>query len=144
VKLLANQERKVIAWAEDWNGGIGRQPDMALGVVDDGGAIVGALLLHKYNPWTWELEVMGLVSNDVAKVFFDGIFVRAGVKRLEVKTTRDNKKVRKAAPRWGFTWDGVRKGYYGPYGDALCWYMTPETCRWIVVDGIEAENACAA
>lgn len=144
MKLLAGHDEAVIAWADKWNGGLGRQPDMALGVINTDGVLVGALLLHKYNPWTWELEVFGRVSKDVAKTFFQGVFVRAGVSRVEIKCARDNKGTRKAAPKFGFTWDGVRKGYYGPYGDALCWYMTAETCRWIERDGIEAKNARAA
>lgn len=116
---------------------------MALGIIDDDGVLRGALLLHAYNPWTAELEVHGRVSNDVAKAFFPWVFAQ-GVTRLEIKAAKNNKGTKKAAPKWGFAFDGVRRAYYGPHGDALCWFMTPANCRWLKrekVDGIEATSA---
>lgn len=140
MKLVFGHDATVTEWAARQNGGLGRQPDYAWGVIDADGVLVGALLLHVYNPWTAELEVHGKTSNDVAKEFFGLVFGPMGVERLEVKTTRNNKTVKKNAPKWGFVFDGSRKRYYGPLGDALAYYMTPETCRWLT-HGKQAENA---
>ncbi len=109
-----------------------------MGIIDDDGVLRGALLLTAYNAFTAELEVFGRVSNDVAKQFFGWVFSR-GVSRLEIRAGRDNKGTKRAAPKFGFKFDGVRKDFYGPGSDALCWYMTPALCRWIkreTVDGV--------
>lgn len=144
MRLLAGHDETVIEWASRENGGLGRKPDIALGVINRNGVLKGALLLHKYNPWTWELEVHGIVSNDVAKDFFDGVFNKAGVHRVEIRASIENMGTRKAAPKWGFVLDGRLRDYYGPYGDAYQWHMTKDACRWIKADGIETENASAA
>lgn len=143
MKLVSGHDQTVIEWASRVNGGLGRTPDVALGIIDDEGVLRGALLLHVYNPWTAELEVHGRVSNDVAKAFFPWVFAQ-GVTRLEIKAAKTNKGTKKAAPKWGFSFDGVRRAYYGPHGDALCWYMTANKCRWLKrekVNGIEATRA---
>jgi hypothetical protein len=140
MNLVSGHDQTVISWASKVNGGLGRTPDVALGIIDRDGVLVGALLLHTYNPWTVELEVHGRVSNGVARQFFPWVFAQ-GVTRLEIKAAKNNKGTKKAAPKWGFAFDGVRKRYYGPHGDALCWFMTPATCRWLKKEeayGIEA------
>ena len=47
------------------------------------------------------------------------------------RTTKANKAIKRAAPKFGFKFQGVERGYYGPSVDALAYSMTPDQCRWI-------------
>lgn len=140
MRLLVGHTDTVAQWALRY-GPLARQPDAAFGIIDNDGVLRGALILYADNQWTAELEVVGTVTNDIAKAFFAVVFQSIGLERLEIKTSRTNKATKKAAPKWGFTFDGVRKRYYGPHGDALCWYMTPETCRWLKDENAESAEA---
>ena len=51
--------------------------------------------------------------------------------RVTIRTEKSNKIVKRHAPRLGFKFDGTRRDYYGPGADALEYYMTAETCRWV-------------
>lgn len=140
MNLVFGHDVTVAEWASRHNDGLGRWPDHAWGVIDNQGVLRGALLLHVYNPWTWEMEMHGRVSNGVAKRFFRSVF-GCGVQRLEIKASVANKGTRKAAPKWGFVFGGRLKNYYGPHGDAFVWAMTPEQCRWLEKESHGRERA---
>jgi RimJ/RimL family protein N-acetyltransferase len=132
VRLVAAQDEAVKLWIYERYGVLtGGRPCEAWGVVDGAGAIVGAFVLtHEHNR-TMELHLYGRTSNDTWRAMFKAVFCWFNVYRLQIRTSRKNKAIRKAAPKFGFQFEGISRHFYGPGEDALCFYMTPETCRWL-------------
>lgn len=130
MKLVAGHSDTVNAWISKVHGAhILHQPSETFGVIDDEGVLRGALVTWFKTDATAELSVFGELSNDVVKAYFRWVF--GHIHRLEVRTSRRNKAVKKAAPKYGFSYQGRDRDYYGPGDDALVFYMTPEKCRWI-------------
>lgn len=119
-------------------------PRVVMGFIDDGGVLRGASVIELHNAATGELHVYGRTSNDVAKVVFHVAFRHLGLSRIECRTRRDNLKVKRAAPKWGFRYEATARNFYGPgrINDAMVYSMTPEQCRWI--NGKDTEAARAA
>ncbi len=114
---------------------MGGKPGHAWGVVDDRGELRGAFIVTHEHDRTWELNVYGRTSNDTVRAMFAAVFGNLGCYRLQIRTSRRNKAIRKAAPKFGFKFEGIARHFYGPGNDALLYYMTPATCRWIKSDG---------
>lgn len=141
--LLFGHDATVWNWAVSRWGDVGRTPDMAIGILDNVGALKGALLLSGENTWTAELSIVsdGVISPGVTKQFFRFVFGELGVHRLQMRTQRNNKAIKRTAPKMGWTFEGVSRGFYGPHGDALLFYMTPQTCRWIKNENAKSASA---
>lgn len=130
MKLVAGHNDTVNAWIANFYGlHILHRPSESFGVIDDDGVLRGAMVTWFKTDATAELSVFGRVSNDVLKAYFQWVF--GHIHRLEVRTNRRNKAVKKAAPKYGFTYQGPDRDYYGPRDDALVFFMTPDKCRWI-------------
>jgi len=130
LKLVAGHSDTVNAWISNFYGAdILHRPSESFGVIDDDGVLRGAMVTWFKTDATAELSVFGRTSNDVWKAYFNWVF--AHIHRLEVRTSRSNKVVKKAAPKAGFMYQGPDRDYYGPGDDALVFYMTPDKCRWI-------------
>jgi RimJ/RimL family protein N-acetyltransferase len=132
---LTGHDEAVLLWVyERYGVRTGGRPCEAWGVVDGSGVIVGAFVLtHEHNR-TMELHLYGRTSNDTWRAMFRAVFLWFNVYRLQIRTPRRNKAIRKAAPKFGFAFEGISRHFYGPGEDALCFYMTPETCRWLGED----------
>lgn len=128
--LVTGHDRAVAAWIETTFGDVMAKPGFAWGVVDGQGEIKGAFVVTLEHNSTAELHVYGTISNDTVRAMFRNVFA-SGIYRLSIKTRRDNKTVRKAAPKYGFQFEGIQRHFYGKGVDALCFYMTPEQCRWL-------------
>lgn len=136
--MLFGHDADVVQWAEQkWGTSVGRVPDLAIGLLDPAGVLRGALMLTTENAATATLSVYseGMITHGVAKSFFGLCFDEWGITRLQMRTQKSNKAIKRAAPKMGFTFEGVAKGYYGPGRDALVFYMTPQSCRWIKAHG---------
>ncbi len=135
--LVHGHDEAICAWAERIFASPIAGPRLALGIITDDGTLQGALALSLKNATTADLTVLssGVITPKIAKGFFRWCFDDVGVYRLEVKTAKTNKAIKKAAPKFGFQFEGTAKNYYGPNRDALCFYMTPDTCRWIGKNG---------
>jgi len=130
--LVFGHDETCLAWLEQrWP--VGRRPDIVPGIVDQDGVLRGALPLWQENLWTWEAGAYseGAITTRVARQFFSCVFVELAADRLQLKTQRSNKIMRKLLPKMGFTFECTAKSYYGDGDDALCFAMTPTTCRWI-------------
>jgi len=145
--LLINHDEDVAAWAENKLEGRLVFPHAAIGMLDRRGVLRGAWLLSFYNRHTAELTLYseGVISNEMVRGCFAITFQHLGVQRLQARTTRQNKIVKRAAPKYGFKFEGVARDFYGPGEDSLNYYMTPAMCRWIEEDhGKPVLNAQAA
>jgi hypothetical protein len=132
MKLVAGHDATVIDWLGRAHGVYVHQtPMVALGTVDNLGVLRGAFVITWRTDTTAELSVYGAVSPDVFKGMFRAVFLDYGVHRFEVRTSRKNKKVRKAALKFGWRFECVARDYYGPCDDAFCYAMTADHCRWI-------------
>lgn len=138
--LILGRNEFVSKWlARRFGAHVVQTPAECLGVFNRG-EIVGAFVVTWRNDTTAELHVYGEVSNETVRDMFGHVFGRWGVYRLEVRTSRTNKTVKKAAPKFGFKFEGVARHYYGPGDDALLFSMTPDQCRWIS-DGVALQVA---
>jgi RimJ/RimL family protein N-acetyltransferase len=109
---------------------LGGKPGFAWGVVGDGQLQGAFIVTHEHNS-TMELHVFGRTSNDTVRAMFRAVFGQLGCYRLQIRTSRRNTAIKRAAPKFGFAFEGVARHFYGPGEDALCFYMTPDKCRWI-------------
>ena len=132
MKLVSGHDATVIDWLARAHGvHVVQHPRMVLGIVDYGGVLRGAFVVTWRHDATAELSVYGAVSPDAFKGMFRAVFLECGVHRFEVRTSRKNKKVRKAAIKFGWRFECVARDYYGPGDDAFCFAMTANECRWI-------------
>jgi len=144
--LLFGHDREVAAWAENKLEGRLIFPHAAVGMLDRRGVLRGAFLLSFHNPHTAELTLYSeeVMTNDMVRGFFRWTFVGLGIHRLQIRTHRKHKAIKRAAPRFGFKFEGVQKHFYGPDQDALCYFMTPDICRWIKSDAHVERTSQAA
>lgn len=130
--LVFGHDATCLEWLQQrWD--VGRRPQIVPGIVNESGVLHGAVPLWQENVWTWELGVYseGVISPRVVRDVFAFVFVELAADRLQMKTQRSNKTMRKLAPKIGWTFEGVAKSYYGDGDDALMFAMTPLTCRWM-------------
>lgn len=131
MRLVTGVDALVCEWLAKVHGvEVPQQPRLILAVADRD-ALVGCFVITWRHNRTAELSVFGTVSQETVKQMFRTVFEQCGVYRLEVRTEKTNKKVKKAAPKFGFIFQGVDKDFYGPNQDALVFYMRPNECRWI-------------
>jgi hypothetical protein len=134
VRLVFGRDAEVLEWVAVAHGvTIGGKPGHAWGVVD-GEGLKGAFVVTREHDVTWELHLFGVTSNDTWRALFHAVFGYLGCYRLQIRTSRRNKAIKRAAPKFGFQFEGSSRHFYGPGEDALCFYMTPETCRWLKED----------
>lgn len=132
MNLIDGHDAEICEWlAARFGMHVVRTPRNVLGVVDDQGFLHGAMVITWHHDTTAELSVFGTVTPDTVKRMFQAVFVIWGAQRLEIRTSRKNKPIKRAAPKWGFKFEGVARNFYGRGEDALCYGMLPTECRWI-------------
>lgn len=133
--LLFGHDRDVTAWAEKKLEGRMVFPHAAVGLLDKRGVLRGAWLLAFHNRHTAELTLYSeeVLTNGMVGGCFRFTF-GLGITRLQIRTERRNKAVKRAAPKWGFRFEGVSRDFYGPGHDSLNFFMSPAMCRWIKDD----------
>jgi hypothetical protein len=109
-------------------------PTWAVGIINDQGVLRGALIGAEESPSTVEFTIYseGAVTLPIARQFFTLVFDRYW--RLQVRTTKDNKSVKRNAPKWGFTFEGTAKDFWGPGRSALLYRMLKPDCRFIKME----------
>ena len=133
MKLLIGHDERVVRWLESKMGGELMPPWKGIGIVDDAGILKGAHVIQPVTYWTaeWTLYSDHAITHGVIRAFFRHVFDELGVHRLQIRTARNNRAIRKAAPKFGFKFEGVAPGYWGPGADALMFHMTRDRCRWL-------------
>jgi len=131
VNLVSGHDTEIRKWLAEVHGAyVHQEPSVLLGIVDNG-YLVGAFIITWRTDTTAELGVYGTVSPDTVKNMFRFVFGQCRIHRLEVRTPKKNKTVRKAAPKFGFQFEGSARDYYGPGVNALVFAMTIQQCRWL-------------
>lgn len=140
MKLVFGHDSTVNQWIERKYGvSVLQTPSVSIGVVDSDGVLRGAFVTTWRNSASAELHLYGLTSNDTWKAYFRWVF--SHVHRLEVRTTKKNRAIKRAAPKFGFKFQGADAEFYGPNTHALVYYMTPQNCRWIKANGLIVQHA---
>lgn len=131
MRLLAGQDNAILDWLARKYQAHARFPCVTLGTIDNEGVLRGAFVITAMNDTTAELHVYGRTSNDTFKKMFRAVFGHLGVYRLEARVSKRNKITKRAAPKFGFKFEGSAKDFYGPGQDALLFSMRPHECRWL-------------
>lgn len=132
MNLVTGHDATVVDWiAKIYGAHVRHHPRMVLGIIDGGGVLRGAFVVTWHNDTSAELHVYGKISNGTVRGMFEAVFGGCGVHRLEVRTHRKHRKVRKAAPKYGFRYESVARDYYGRGQDAFVYVMTAPECRWL-------------
>lgn len=131
--ILLGHDEDVSEWASRKLGGSFLLPHAAMGMLDKNGVLKGAFVLTFQNEHTAELTLYseGVMTNGMWAAFFRWAFLHFGIYRLQIRTSRRNKPIKRSAPKFGFIFQGVDKGFWGPGEDALVFFMTPNSCRWL-------------
>lgn len=137
MNLVFGHDTTVNDWLDLRFGVVPLSDAVSIGVIDSDGVLRGAFVTTFKSVATAELHLYGRTSNNTWKGYFRWVFLSAY--RLEIMTDKRNKTIKKAAPKFGFRFEGVSKDYYGPGRDALRFYMTPAHCRWIKADGLAVQ-----
>ena len=136
---MFGHDATVNSWIEMAHGrAVYQAPAVSIGTIDRDGVLRGAYVTTWKSDTTAELHLYGRTSNDTWKGYFAWVF--DGVHRLEIRTPKSNKAIKRAAPKFGFRFQGTDPDYYGPGVPALVYYMTPNQCRWID-HGLSFQNA---
>lgn len=133
MKLVFGHDATVNDWLDRRYSVMPLTSAVTIGVIDNDGVLSGAFVTTWKSEATAELHLYGKTSNDTWKGYFHWVF--ANTYRLEILTDKRNKAIKRAAPKFGFKFEGTSRDYYGPGRDALRFYMTPQHCRWIKADG---------
>ena len=140
MNLVFGHDDTVNQWIQiRYGAAVLQTPAVLIGVVNNDGVLRGAFVTTWRNDTTAELHLFGKTSNDTWKDYFRWVF--AHCHRLEIHTSKKNKAIKRAAPKFGFLFEGVAKEMYGPGADALRFYMTPQHCRWIKAHGLTIQHA---
>ena len=138
LRFVTGHDQIVAEWIEQKMGGLVVTPHLAPGIVDDDGILRGGFLIALHNPSCAELTVYseGALTPGVTRDLFRYVFDTLGIWRLQVRTDKRNRTIKRAAPKLGFRFEGVARDFWGPGHDALLFYMTPAHCRWLRKDTI--------
>ena len=143
IALLSQPEAPALAWLAENHGVYVLQTPRMVYTVADGAEIKGVYVITWRNDRTAELHVYGAVTPATTRAIFSLAFVGHDVHRLEIITSRENRTIRRGAPKMGFRFECVKRDYYGPGQDGFLYAMTAGECRWIKggSDGIDVQPA---
>ena len=131
MRLLYDQDDVVARWYSKETGIPFIPAHAAIGILDDNGELAGAALLQIVNPHTASLDLYSKVPSlaGIAPQIMRWAFHFCY--RLEVTTSRSNKKMKRHLPRLGFIYECVVKHKYGQDNHGVQYSMTKDNCRWI-------------
>lgn len=138
--LLFGHDATVMAWARRINPTF-HDPKYAIGILQDG-TLRGAVMIVEQTIYTADLGIVSEVppGPGIARKMFRLLFNDLDYTRVEITIERTDKKSRKAAPRWGFKFDGTAHDYWGPGVHALRFVMLREHCPFLKVDNGKQER----
>lgn len=115
MRLVFGAPQAVSAFLAEQIGEVFTPPISTIGVVDEAGNIVAGVAFTSYTGYGIEMTLAGrpCLSRSVRQAISDYVFGWLGCRRLAIVTRRSNKRVRRLAPRLGFTFEGRARGYYG-------------------------------
>jgi RimJ/RimL family protein N-acetyltransferase len=137
VKLLFGQNEYVAGVVGDGLGVMFSGPYVAIGFLDDSGAVKGGAVFNNYNGSNIEVTVYAprMAARGLIRAVLHYCFVQLGCNRLTARTRRNNKLAQKSLLRMGFAFEASLPLYYGPNKNdaAILYRMDRKTAlkRWL-------------
>lgn len=123
--ILLGHSEQVAAFVSRYSGKPFHPPYEAIGVVGNDGALTGGFVFTGYNGDGIEVSVAGkgIASRGAWGAVVRYVFDQLKCARLEMRTRRSNKIVRTILPRFGMTFEGRARRFYGDE-DGLVFSLT--------------------
>lgn len=131
MKLVESEA--IVGFIENKLGAKFAPPYQAFGFVSDDNRPLCAFLFNDHTGANIEMSVFaepGGITRGVLRYVANYVFNSNQCRRLTVRTRKRNKRVLKIAPRYGFTYESVMKGYYAD-DDAVVFRMLRPDCKWL-------------
>jgi RimJ/RimL family protein N-acetyltransferase len=135
--ILAGEDEMVADWVADRvpEMEIGDSPYTAIGLVNDGGVLVGGVVYTNYTRTDIHMHI-ALTGRRVLTRWFIGEcfrypFVQLGVKRVTGLVAASNEAARRFDEHMGFKQEGVLRHYMPDGDDCIVYGMLREECRWL-------------
>lgn len=127
MRLVFGAPQAVSAFLAEQIGEVFTPPISTIGVVDAAGNIVAGIAFTGFTGYGVEMTLAGrlCLTRAVRQTISDYVFGWLGCRRLAIVTRRSNRRVRRLAPRLGFTFEGRARGYYGEE-DGLAYSLLSE------------------
>ncbi len=107
----------------------------AIGVLDKEGVLVGGAVLHDHTRYDVELTYFGLntFTPTMVRAIAYTVFVYARLNRVSLTIARKKKRLRKVVGKFGFSYEGIRRRYYGlgQGNDGIQYGMLKDECRFL-------------
>lgn len=134
-RLLFDHDKEVSLW-------VGKKLDVefhkvlaAIGVLAKDGTLIGGAVLHDHTRYDVELTYFGLntFTPTMVKAIAYTIFVYHKLTRVSLTIARKKKRLRKVIGKFGFSYEGIRRRYYGlgQGNDGIQYGMLKEECRFL-------------
>ena len=124
--IVLGHDQLVADWVAAQTGKAFHAPFVAIGVADRSGALTGGYVFTGYNGDGVELSLAGrgVAHRDGWRVVLDYVFNQLGCVRMQMHTSRRNKKVcRNLHELFPKGFEGIAKRFYGK-DDGVCFALT--------------------
>lgn len=113
--LVLGNDYQVASWAFATYKLFPTPVNMGLGIIDQNGVMVGAILLQNFNGTNIELSYYGprTLSVGIVRSIARLVVTEFNAARLTVVTSKRNKRLMKSLQRIGFRLEGAQRYYYG-------------------------------
>ncbi len=114
--LLFECDEFVAQWLYQQMGWPGYKYDRAVGLVNEKGALIGAVLYQHWNGCNVEVSYYGkrTMSAGIIRTLARFTLIAFNPGRITVNTSKKNKRFIRSLYRFGFRLEGACKCYYGP------------------------------
>lgn len=115
MKALVGHDETVAGWVAGKIGKPFHAPYTAIGALAGDGTLRGGFVFTGYNGHSVEMSLAGdgALDRQMWRAIASYVFDQLGCSRLQVHTAASNRRVRKMAPRLGFTFEGKSRRFYG-------------------------------
>lgn len=125
MNLVFGHDQAIADWVGSVIGKPFHAPFTAFGLVDSTGHVRGGFVFTSYTGDSIEMSVAGAgcLTRSAWRAIDEYVFGQLRCSRLQIHTRRDNKRVRKLAPRIGFKHEGTARRLFGKV-DGLTYAIT--------------------
>lgn len=140
-KVIYGQDRSVTEWVRTKLGVPDFGLSTALGIIHHGNLVAGAVYnnFHKDaygKPMSIEVTIVSIdkrwLNRHNLSALFGYPFSQLKVRRVQLRTAKRNKELRKMFERLGFRFEGILRQDWWLGGDCCIYSMLPHECRWIM------------
>ena len=135
IQLVVGHDAQVARWVQ------GQFPQIisfgdctAMGVVD-GNKIIAGVVYYNYHRHMIDASIAATnprwCTRRVLRALFSYPFEQLGVRRIQMTVPKRDKQSRRALERFGFKFEGKRRGAMPDGSDATEYSMLREECKWL-------------